>query len=94
MQDIAGATGQKPENVKQQLARFYRKHPEKLESAKEEKLPENVNGESPRKNGHTPAAVHRTFTKHVSALREVIENADDDTRKTLVKELKQLLKGL
>jgi ParB-like chromosome segregation protein Spo0J len=94
VQDIAGATGQKPENVKQQLARFYRKHPEKLESAKEAKVPENINGEAPRKNGHTPAALHRTFTKHFSALREVIENADDRTRKTLVKELKQLLKGL
>lgn len=41
-----------------------------------------------------PAALQRTFTKHVSALREVIENADDSMRKALVKELKQLLKEL
>ena len=106
VQDIAHASGQKPENVKKQMARYYRKHPEVLEAATRSV------SVSEKKTSASKAAVSKTaatktspqttssnrewkaFLKQTDTLRLRLTEADDATRKQMLKQLKMLIKEM
>jgi ParB-like chromosome segregation protein Spo0J len=91
VQEIASATGQKPENVKQQLARFYRKHPEVLSGTANGAQPHDHTG-SPH---HTPPAkLQRMLAKTLDTLRTTLDHADEKTRLRLMKDIKQFVRTL
>ena len=98
VQEIAEATGQKPENVKQQLARFYRKNPDALQANGTQihslkNTSKNTNN-TLHKNSHNTAKLHRTFSKYLEHLKETFSQADEPTQTLLRKEIKEFVKGL
>jgi hypothetical protein len=105
VQTIAETTGQKPENVKQQLARYYRKHPEALEQTAQAKkngtstkpVPSKSVGTSRNTTERTTVEHSRqwkTFIKRVDALKSDLEAADAPARKLMLKHLKDLMRDV
>ncbi|MFY8001798.1 MAG: ParB/RepB/Spo0J family partition protein [Candidatus Kapaibacteriota bacterium] len=101
VQEIASATGQKPENVKQQLARFYRKNPQALTlsaTTRNGNHTANTHGSTEPTTtttaGQSSAKLYRTFSKHLESIQSTLNHADDATRRSLLKELRQFVKAV
>jgi hypothetical protein len=98
VQTIAETTGQKPENVKQQLARYYRKHPEALQApiAKKNGTSTKPVPSSSRSNTERTIVENsrewKTFAKRADALKSDLEAADAPARKLMLKHLKSLVR--
>lgn len=98
IQEIATTTGQKAENVKKQMTRYYRKHPNVLEEATSsvQIAGKKTSVQTTAKTSPKPSSSRewKAFLKQTESLRLRLGEADEATRKQMLKELRVLIREM